>query len=74
MPLAWVLGSQEVAREFVYTQPEMDQVNLAVRGVVNEVRIDKLSDSYFEDAGGMARIRATQAAYRLWPILDASML
>ncbi len=69
----WLGESQQAAKRFVYTAPVLEQVNLASRGLIKRIQIDKLPDDYYQLAGTVARIRATQAGYRLADMLSDSL-
>ncbi len=69
----WLGESQRSAKQFVYTAPILEQVSLASRGVVKQVSIHNLPDDYYQTAGTVARIRATQAGYRLADMLSDSL-
>jgi len=69
----WLYESRELGRRLVYTSEVLEPVVAASRGLVEGVKISKLSDSYLTDAGRVARIRAMQAGYRLAEIVSADL-
>jgi hypothetical protein len=65
----WLKESRGVGRRLVYTPEVLEPVTVASRGLTGRVELPKLSESYLVEAGNAARIRATQAGYRLADVL-----
>ena len=66
----WLMESRKAGRQYVYNQEILEPVTVAARGLVDEVHIPQLSEAYLVEAGRVARIRATQAGYRLEEVLS----
>lgn len=63
--LAWVEESRTAARQAVYTPEVMGAVSAAARGLSDGVGEVYLAEDYLKNAGQVARIRVTQAGWRL---------
>lgn len=69
----WLSESREEAMRSVYTSEVLEPVTIAMRGLVervDRVEVGQLPDAYFQNAGRVARVRATQAGYRLAGVLS----
>lgn len=64
-PLTWLNESRELAIRHVYTADILDAVTAASRSGAPAVERITLSESYLRQAGKLARIRASDAAFRL---------
>lgn len=69
----WLSETRTVGRRFVYTSEVLEPVTAALRGLTEKIEIPKLSDEYYANAGMAAKIRATQAAYRLAAVLKIAV-
>ena len=64
-PLVWLEESRKLATEHVYTPEVLEPLNIVVRGLAEKPQEITLSEAYLKNAGKVAQIRATEAAYRL---------
>ena len=64
-PQVWLEESRKLAVEHVYTQEVIEPLNVVVRGLSPKPEVLTLSEGYLKNAGKIAQIRATEAAYRL---------
>ena len=64
-PLVWLEESRKLAVEQVYTPEVLDPLNIVVRGLAEKPQEITLSEAYLKNAGKVAQVRATEAAYRL---------
>lgn len=64
-PQTWLAESREFATDSVYAPEVIDSLRLVSRGVVDAPQPIDLSETYFKNAGRLARVRAIEAAYRL---------
>ena len=68
----WLAESRIEAQRSVYTPEVLEPVTVAMRGLVERVdRVDlgRLPETYFQNAGKVARISVIQAGYRLSEVL-----
>jgi len=64
-PQVWLEESRKLAVEQVYTPEVLEPLNVVVRGLVEKPQEITLSEAYLKNAGEVAQVRATEAAYRL---------
>ncbi|MFM7976396.1 MAG: hypothetical protein ACKO8U_15070, partial [Pirellula sp.] len=64
-PPVWLEESRKMATENVYTPEVLEPLNIVVRGLAEKPQEITLSEAYLKNAGKIAQIRATEAAYRL---------
>jgi hypothetical protein len=64
-PQVWLEESRKAAAEHVYTPEVLEPLNVVVRGLAPKPEVLTLSEGYLKNAGKIAQIRATEAAYRL---------
>lgn len=69
----WLDESRVTSRQHTYTQEVLEPIYAAMRGLTEKVESLSLDSRYYENAGRVARIRATQAAYRLAAVMEIEL-
>lgn len=64
-PQTWLAESRKLATENVYMPEVLDSLNLVTRGILEKPGEIDLSEAYLKNAGRVAQVRASEAAYRL---------
>lgn len=64
-PQTWLAESRKLAVENVYRAEVLDSLSLVARGVLEKPGSIDLSEGYLKNAGHIAQVRASEAAYRL---------
>jgi hypothetical protein len=67
-PLVWLGESRKAAIENVYAPEVLDSLSIVSRGIAEKPEVLELSEGYLKNAGQVAQVRATEAAYRLWAV------
>jgi hypothetical protein len=64
-PQTWLAESRRLASEHVYTPEVFVSLDLVTRGIAEKPETIDLSEAYLKNAGRVAQVRASEAAYRL---------